>query len=256
MNTYTIGSGDKNIVWIPGFSDIAPALSYTKMLEELSPYYTVTVIEPFGYELSDVIGTERTIENIVEEIHEAVKQILNDKQYFLMGHSISGLYAMKYVNDYRDEVLGFIGIDTTTPETYEGIEMNILGDNGIENYNVHDLPEVSDEINKQYKLIAKKNHLNKDVVSEDKLFNENALKAKEYKFSKNFPVLFLLANDEIDDLDKIPNSTKTWLELHEDLVRDLDYKKIVVEEGDHLLYLTAYKQLTDEINKFIENIPK
>ncbi|MDQ8735195.1 alpha/beta hydrolase [Paenibacillus sp. LHD-38] len=114
MNVLVTGEGKQTIVWIPGYGDIAPGLSYTKMLEELSPHYRVVVVEPFGYGLSDIIDEPRTIENITEEIHEAVKQVGVDK-YILMGHSISGVYGMKYIDRYRDEVTGFIGLDSSTP---------------------------------------------------------------------------------------------------------------------------------------------
>lgn len=48
------------------------------MLKELSPKYRV--VEPFGYGLSDITEDERTIENITEEIHEAL-QVIGVKKY-------------------------------------------------------------------------------------------------------------------------------------------------------------------------------
>ena len=152
MNVLEVGEGKETIVWIPGYGDIAPGLSYTKMLEELTPHYRVLVVEPFGYGLSDVTDEPRTIENITEEIHEAVKQVGVDK-YILMGHSISGTYAMKYVNDYRDEVTGFIGLDTSTPNMLDGMNMIVPPPEADD---VPLIPEVSDEVNEQYRKIAKK----------------------------------------------------------------------------------------------------
>lgn len=48
MNVLVTGEGEETIVWMPGYGDIAPGLSYTKMLEELSAKYRVIVVEPFG----------------------------------------------------------------------------------------------------------------------------------------------------------------------------------------------------------------
>ena len=48
--------------------------------------YEVITIEPFGYGLSDSTKRKRTIENIVEELHECVKN-LGEEEYYLMGHS-------------------------------------------------------------------------------------------------------------------------------------------------------------------------
>ena len=48
MNVLVTGEGEETIVWMPVYGDIAPGLSYTKMLEELSAKYRVIVVEPFG----------------------------------------------------------------------------------------------------------------------------------------------------------------------------------------------------------------
>ena len=86
----------------------------------LAQHFTVVTIEPLGYGLSDETGEERTIENIVKELHECIKK-LGYSRYFLLGHSISGVYALYYANCYRDELEGFIGIDTSVP----GMEQSI-----------------------------------------------------------------------------------------------------------------------------------
>ena len=72
-------------------------------------------IEPFGYGLSDSTKRKRTIENIVEELHECVKN-LGEEEYYLMGHSISGLYTLYWSQIYPDEIKGIIGIDPSVPQ--------------------------------------------------------------------------------------------------------------------------------------------
>lgn len=253
MNTYTVGEGEKRIVWIPGYGDIAPGLSYTKMLEELAPHYRVTVIEPFGYGLSDVIGTERTIENIVSEIHEAVAQVVDGEKYILMGHSISGVYGMKYVNDYRDEVSGFIGLDSSTPNMYDSVSIGV--DKPTLDM-IEDIPEVSDEINKQQRLIAEKMISNEDVLNEEELINDNLQKSKEYPFPKDLPVLFLLASESVESRTLYPGEDKDWVKLHTDLTEGLEYTDTIVVEGDHIFYKKAYKELTEKINEFVKNMPQ
>lgn len=37
----------------------------------------------------------------------------------LMGHSISGLYGLDYVNKYPDEVSAFVGLDSSVPTISE-----------------------------------------------------------------------------------------------------------------------------------------
>jgi pimeloyl-ACP methyl ester carboxylesterase len=114
MNVLIQGEGEETVVLLPGYGTAAPALDFEMLVKELSPYYKVIVIEPFGYGLSDVTEKERILENMVNEIHEAL-QSLNIDRYILMGHSISGIYGLDYVNKYENEVSAFVGIDSSVP---------------------------------------------------------------------------------------------------------------------------------------------
>lgn len=205
MNVLEVGEGKETIVWIPGYGDIAPGLSYTKMLEELTPHYRVLVVEPFGYGLSDVTDDPRTIENITEEIHKAVQQVGADK-YILMGHSISGVYAMKYIDSYRDEVTGFIGLDTSTPNMLDGMNMIVKQP---EPDDVPLIPEVSDKVNEQYRKVAKKVNANKNLIDENNRMKENFEKSKNYVFPADLPVAFFLATESMEGQALSP--TEKWL---------------------------------------------
>lgn len=112
MNVFIQGSGEQTIVLLPGQGTPSPVLDFKLLIDELSPEYKVVAIEPFGYGLSDETEKARTTENIVSEVHEAVQQLGIDR-YVLMGHSITGLYGVSYVNSYPDEVLAFVGIDSS-----------------------------------------------------------------------------------------------------------------------------------------------
>lgn len=251
MNVYEVGSGDKTIVWIPGYSEISPVLSYTKMLEKLSSKYRVVVVEPFGYGLSDVTDRDRTIENITEEIHTALQQV-GVKKYALMGHSISGMYAMEYIDKYKDEVEAFIGIDSSVPSQLD--EMKLITP-PVTLEDLQDIPEVGDEINKQFKLIGAKVAGNKNVVQESELMNDNFEKSKKYKFPKDLPVCFFLASESIENWNLFPGENTDWVKMHSDLLKDSSYSKIHEIEGDHLLYLTKYNEMTEKIDSFLDNAP-
>lgn len=116
-------SGDKKnktIILLPGFATPSPVIDFSELIDELSNDFYVVTIEPFGYGLSDDTMTERTLENINQEIH-AVIETLNLNDYVLMGHSISGIYTLDYMNRYSDEVSTFIGIDSSVPNQ-SGVE--------------------------------------------------------------------------------------------------------------------------------------
>jgi 2-hydroxy-6-oxonona-2,4-dienedioate hydrolase len=123
MNVTIQGKGEETIVLLPGFGTAAPALDFKPLIEELSPFYKVLVIEPFGYGLSDETEKERSTANIVSEIHSALQQ-LQINRFLFMGHSIAGIYGLDYVNKYPGEVSAFVGIDTSVP-TQDGTDEEV-----------------------------------------------------------------------------------------------------------------------------------
>lgn len=122
MNVLIQGEGEETIVLLPGYGTATPGLDFKLLIDELSPFYKVVAVEPFGYGLSDETVKERTTENMVSEVHEALQQ-LNINRYMLMGHSITGIYGIDYVNKYPNEVTAFVGIDSSVA-TQPGIDIN------------------------------------------------------------------------------------------------------------------------------------
>ena len=102
-------TGQKIVVLLTGAGSPSPVLEMAPLSEKLSGDFTVVTIEYFGYGLSDIVKSNRTIENICEEIH-AVLQQLGYTRYVLMAHSISGIYGLYYTNIYPNEVQSFVGI--------------------------------------------------------------------------------------------------------------------------------------------------
>ena len=110
--------GEENaitIIVLPGWGSPSPVLEFLPLVDRLSERFRIITIEPFGYGLSDESGTERKLDTIVEELHECTKQLGCD-QYYLMAHSLSGLYSLYWANMYPQEVQGFIGIDSSVPK--------------------------------------------------------------------------------------------------------------------------------------------
>ncbi|PZL75824.1 hypothetical protein CI088_03990 [Enterococcus plantarum] len=109
------GKGDEKIVLLSGYLTSSPVLAFQPLVNELSKEYQVVMVEPFGYGLSDDTDKVRSIENVTSELHQALKQ-LNISSYHLVGHSISGVYSLAYINEYPNEVKSFIGIDSSFPD--------------------------------------------------------------------------------------------------------------------------------------------
>jgi hypothetical protein len=71
-----------------------------------------------GYGKSDHTDLERSPKIIAQQLKELISQIIPNKQYLLIGHSIGGLYAQQFIRDYKDNIVGSIFLDPVTTCDY------------------------------------------------------------------------------------------------------------------------------------------
>lgn len=255
MNVLIQGDGKETIVLLPGYGTASPVLDFKPLVKELSPYYRVVVIEPFGYGLSDDTDKARTSQNIVDEIHECLQK-LNIKKYTLMGHSISGIYGLEYVNQYEKEVQAFVGIDTSVPkqETDELpiSSLQLLNQSGFYrlllkvNPDQLVMPNVDQQTKDQIKMLTFRNFLNESQASEAENFTNNFKTAERLHFPKRLPVVFYLA-------DQTEEETPSWKPMHEELLKNVDHGKVVTFKGGHYLHHTKSKEIADDVREFLSN---
>ncbi|RJX37940.1 alpha/beta hydrolase [Paenibacillus pinisoli] len=259
MNVVIQGTGEETIVLLPGFGTAAPALDFKPLIDELTPFYKVVVIEPFGYGLSDKTDKERTTENIVSEIHEAVQSLQLDR-YILMAHSISGLYGLDYVNKYENEVSAFVGLDSSVPTLSEqAVDSSTLGilslikKSGFSrlyaklgNDPYAELPSYSDETKEQLKMIGIKNLLNPNHINEIKWMPSNFKGAEQLTFPNKLPVVFFIQAEH--------PVTDRWLPEHEKQAKDSDYGKVITLEADHYLYRTHAKEIAEKFRSYMDEL--
>ncbi|MGG2054076.1 alpha/beta hydrolase [Lysinibacillus pakistanensis] len=258
MNVFIQGEGEETIVLLPGYGTAAPALDFKPLIDELSPFYKVVVIEPFGYGLSDLTEKERSTENIVSEIHEALQQ-LQIERYILMGHSISGLYGLDYVNKYPDEVSAFVGLDSSVPTISEKkIDSSIirtiklLKKSGLARLQVKlsddpyaELP-YDEKTKEQLKILKHKNMYNPSQLNEAEMMYENFKAAKNLSFPKNLPVIFFIqANHPVTD---------RWVPEHQKQIKDSVHGKVMTFEGDHYLYRTKAQEIVENFRAYMDQI--
>lgn len=253
MNVLIQGDGKETIVLLPGYGTASPVLDFMPLVNELSPYYRVVVIEPFGYGLSDDTDKVRTSQNIVDEIHECLQK-LNIKRYTLMGHSIFGIYGLEYVNQYEKEVKAFVGIDNSVPkqETDElpVSSLQLLHQSGfyrlIVKMNPDQLvmPNVDDQTKDQIKMLTFRNFLDESQASEAENITNNFKNAQRLHLPKNLPVVFYLA-------DETEEETPSWKPMHEDLLKNVDHGKVVTFKGGHYLHHTKSKEIAADFREFL-----
>lgn len=254
MNVEITGTGSETVVLLPGFLTGSPVIDFTQLTTELAKKYQVVVIEPFGYGLSESTEKERTLEAISTEIHQVLGK-LKINRYTLMGHSISGIYTLDYINRYPDEVAAFVGIDSSVPnqpggEDNQGDSLKLLGDSGLYRLltkvtpEMIAYPEVDAHLKEQFRMISLKNMGNSSNVSESKNMKANFEAAKRLSYPTDFPVLFILAKAS-------ENDTVGWISLHEEMLSGLTEGKMVVLEGEHYLHHTKSPEIAKLYEEFM-----
>ncbi|MFZ4202620.1 alpha/beta hydrolase [Lysinibacillus sp. NPDC056220] len=256
MNVFIQGEGEEIVVLLPGYGTAAPGLDFQPLVDELSPFYKVVVVEPFGYGLSDLTEKERSSENIVSEVHEALQQ-LHIERYILMGHSISGLYGLDYVNKYPNEVSGFVGLDSSVPTISEKkigasiiTTIKFLKQSGLARLQVKlgDDPyaELSydEKTKEQLRMLQHKNLYNSTQLNEAEIMYENFKAAENLSFPKDLPVIFFIqANHPVTD---------RWVPEHQRQIKNSVYGQVVTFDGDHYLYRAQAKEIVDSLREFMK----
>ncbi len=257
MNVLIQGDGEETVVLLPGYGTAAPALDFKRLIDELSPYYKVVAIEPFGYGLSDRTDKERNTDNIISEIHEALQQ-LNIDRYTLMGHSITGIYGMAYVNKYPDEVRAFAGIDTSVP-TQAGMDVEfpittfkLLKHSGFARLMLKlgsdpyaELP-FDEETKEQMRMITLKNMYNKSTLNEMVNISSNFKDAQHLTFPRELPLILFVDGGN--------TSNEGWIPLHEEQAQNSVHGKIMTFEGGHYLHHLRYKEIAENFRNFMQEI--
>ena len=247
MNVVVAGEGP-DIVLLPGFGTASPALDFAPLVAELTVDHRVTVVEPFGYGLSDGTDADRTTANIVTEIHDAVAA-LGLERYTLMGHSIAGIYGIDYANRYPDEVTAFVGIDSSVPgqpgmdaefpTSLLAVAKNlglvrlvaaVSGDDyGSSSYSEHDREQLS--------MLSNRNSLSPTYLNEMAHIRTNFADAEGTGFPEGLPLLlFVVANNE---------SNPGWLKLHEEQAAAVSDGTVVPIDGEHYLHHAHYTEIAE-----------
>ncbi len=213
------------------------------------------MVEPFGYGLSDDANEVRSVEHLTSELHQALKQ-LNISSYHLVGHSISGVYSLAYINEYPNEVKSFIGIDSSLPDQggaadNQGGTIKLLSQSGIYRLLADaestflNGPKLSNEDAEQFKYISLKNIGNNATMNEGEEMQKNFDKVANIAYPAQLPVLYFLASESIEPDDK-------WVPLHEAMIKESQKSEIMILEGSHYLHHTQSEKIVQTMTHFLE----
>lgn len=257
MHTFVIGSGEKTIVMLSGLGTASPITDFMPLAERLSSDYKVVILEYFGYGFSDTTSSERSSENIVDEIRSALTLLNLDGPYILMPHSISGIYSLSYAIKYPNEVEAIIGIDASKPnQTITGPsmampkELSVLNLLGVYRF-IANVDPIMNEKNiyteEQLKLVKRAtawNSLNRTIINELNHVLPNTQSLYDLKYPRHLPVLSFVSSESIQ---AIPE----WLALHENIISNPALQKNIILEGNHYLHWQNSDVIVEKTKEFV-----
>jgi len=272
MNYSIFGENNTNtIIILPGFSASSPILEFKFMADILSENYRIVIPEAFGYGFSDITDKERIPENVVSEIHELIQK-LGIEKYYLMAHSYGGIYSLEWANEYPDEVLGFIAIDTSVPKQYTIPElekeckqisklcsvMNFLKALGILRFIYTTKREkalitidykhknyTKEDIDALIRIVLNRAY-NKNVKDEGNRIIETFKRMKDKKFPETVPVLCFVKIRK-------PNGDiyKPWVDIHHEVITNTTHSEVVELDGNHILQVGFKNEIINKIKEWI-----
>lgn len=213
--------------------------------------------------LSDQAETEHSVENIAEELHCCLQELGGEK-YYLMAHSIAGLYSVYYANTYSEEIQEFIVSDSSVPKQNENEPMNTAMLNkviaclgkardalwisrllslGNPEKVIYADPEYdyTEEKVETFRILASDTSYNRTVMDELNWAEKNLTTVWDMKFPESVPVLNFVAEENCEIF-------PDWEKLHQDVIGNLDISEVVLLKGGHYLHFEKKKQLVEEID--------
>ena len=258
MNIYTEGEGEHTLLFLAGSGTAAPVLNFKCLYSLLSNDYRIVVIEKFGYGFSDVVDTERSFKTILRQDREALAKAGIEGPFVLCPHSMSGLEAIMWTQEYPEEVEAIAGLDMVVPGSYDGYDFEgtvrfeklaALGrEMGIIRFYYADsfLPEgLSREDKELCRAIACRSAVNDDVIKETEAVSD-AVKQIESKPKPDIPMLMFVS-------DGTGTGIENWAGAPHAYAQGLSNVKLIDLGCSHEVHNIEQERIAGEIRAFLNN---
>ena len=261
MSVYVEGSGDQTLVFMSGGGTCSPILDFKSLYSRLSDEYRIVVVEKFGYGFSDVIVEERNIDIILDNTRTALKEAGIEGPYVLCPHSMSGLEALYWAQNYPEEVSAIIGLDMAVPKYYESMNINIpvmkVGQWAARAGIIRLIPGISESdaikygtLTEQEKEIYRAVFFNRTatttMINECKAVKDNAKKVESLGVPQVPMLLFLSDGSGGTGFDK-----ETWRRIPKEYIVDVEGTEYIELDCPHYIHDHEYERISEEMDAFL-----
>lgn len=261
MSIYAEGDGDTTLVFMSGGGTCSPILDFKSLYSLLSKDYKIVVIEKFGYGFSDVVDENRDIDTILSETRMALDKAGIKGPYVLCPHSMSGLEALYWAQNYPEEVEAIVGLDMAVPGYYDEMNISIpimkLGQYGAtlgitrwipslaESYAIK-FGTLSDKEKEIYRAVFYQRTATVTMINEAKIVKENANTVKENGIPQ-VPMLLFISNGS----GGTGFTKEMWRTIPKEYISGYDNASYIELDCPHYVHDYEYEEISEEIRKFI-----
>lgn len=219
--------------------------------------YRIVVIEKYGYGFSDVVDTERSFTTILRQDREVLEKAGIEGPFILCPHSLSGLEAILWAQDYPDEVEAIVGLDNVLPRTYDNYDVEgtlkleglftVARELGIARLYYSDsfLPDsLSKEDKDLYRAIASRNLVNVDVMNEGKAIFD-AVRLIDSKPKPDVPMIMFISDGK-------ETNGSDWIGNHYAYAADLSNAKVFELGCGHYVHYFKADEIAKETRAFLK----
>ena len=266
MSIYVEGSGEKTLVLLSGGGTCSPILDFKSLYSLLSDEYRIVVVEKFGYGYSDVVDEDRSIQTILSETRAALDKTGVEGPYVLCPHSMSGIEALYWAQEYPDEIEAIIGLDMAVPEYYENMKINLprmkLGQYAVALGITRLIPAfaesdaikygtLTDGEKKMYRAIFYSRTATATMINEAKRIRENVKIVAQNGVPQVDMLLFISDGTGGTGFDK-----ETWRRIPEKYISEVKSGKYIELDCLHYVHDHEYEKISEEIKNFLEGDQK
>ncbi len=112
------GAKDKHRIVALGGNGWGFTLELRELADELQEEGAVYYLARAGYDGSDDVKEDMTVEFVVEDYRKALQNAGIEAPYILMPHSYAGVLATYWVNKYPDEIEAMIDLDGSIAQSF------------------------------------------------------------------------------------------------------------------------------------------
>lgn len=263
ISIYVEGSGSKMLVFLSGSGTCSPILDFKSLYSLLSDEYRIVVVEKFGYGYSDVVDEDRNIQTVLSETRLALNKVGIDGPYVLCPHSMSGIEALYWAQEYPDEIEAIIGLDMAVPEYYENMKINLplmkLGQYAANLGITRLIPTLAesdaikhgtltnDEKNR-YRAIFYNRTATVTMINEAKSVKDNARIVAQNGVPQVPMLLFISNGTGGTGFDK-----ETWRRIQEKYISEVESGKYIELDCPHYVHDYEYGRISEEIKSFLSD---